>query len=252
VCSNETVSDETVSNETLLNRAATVARAAVETFPEVQAALVFGSVARSSADASSDIDILLATSDRVRVSDLVRRLSTHCGLASVALSAKSWSRLAHLRDNGSLFFRHLQLEGKILEDDSERLAELLAPPIVNVDVKAHRSTLARSLSLYNDVQRLGGFHLFALSHIYVLGKRAAQLCLQEAGRDIYDPERVFDEVANLHPEIASELGVIPQLRPLHAVARGTSPAGGGHTTEFSCDSAFVESARTTVERLLHR
>jgi predicted nucleotidyltransferase len=238
------------SHEALLDQAAAVAHVAVDTIPEVEAVLVFGSVARSSADTSSDVDVLLVTSGRVRVSELIAQLRPHCDLASVGLSTKSWARLAQLRKTRSLFFRHLQVEGKILEDDSRRLAELLAPPVITVDVDSHRSSLARSLALYKDVDRLGDFHLFALAHIYVLGKRAAQLCLQEVGRDVYDPELVFRETATLHPEMARELDMIRRLRPLYSVVRGSRREPGSE--DPSAYSASVDVARTVVERLLHK
>lgn len=238
------------SSSRLVERAAAVARAAVETVPEVEAAMVFGSVARASADASSDVDVLLVTSQPIRASELATSLRPRSDLGAVATSVNSWHRLAELRAKGSLFFRHLQLEGEILEDPSGRLADLLAPPVVNVDVAAHRAALARSVALYSDLTRLGDFYLFALAHLYVLAKRAAQLCLQEVSRDIYDPDRVFAEVTFLHPELSAQIDRVRRLRPLHAVVRGTHPQP--QAVDVPYDPAVVEEARATVEHLLHR
>jgi predicted nucleotidyltransferase len=232
-----------------LVQASAVGRLAVREIPEVEAALVFGSVARDSAYASSDVDLLFATSSQVRISLLVAQLKQHCDLSRVAISSNSWSRLEQLRKSGSLFFRHLQVEGRILQDESGRLADLLAPPIVKVDVAAHRSRLARSLALYDDVNRLGDFNLFALAHIYVLGKRAAQLCLQEINRDIYDPDLAFRETMALHPEIADDLELVRRLRNIHASVRGTPPVDD---IELPTDTRLVERARTTVGHLLHQ
>jgi predicted nucleotidyltransferase len=237
------------SSETLAVRAAVAADAAVTLVPDVEAALVFGSVARRSADAISDVDLLLATREHVPVRDLVARLRNECDLASVAISAQSWAHLATLRNKGSMFFRHLQVEGKILEDASGRLKALIAPPVVTVDIESYRTKFARSLAMYSDVDRLGSFHLFALAHIYVLAKRAAQLCVQEAGQDIYDPRLVFEEVTRLHPELKDDLDLIRRLRRIHAVVRGIAPSADA--IDSSCNAESVVQARRVVERLLH-
>jgi hypothetical protein len=238
------------SLEPQLEQAVALAEAAVRTPTPVQAALVFGSVARCSADDSSDIDLLLVTGERVRVSDLATRFKDCCDVGSIAITAKSWSALAALRDSGSLFFRHLQMEGKVLEDESGRLEALLAPPAVTVDIASHRSSIARSLALYEDVTRLGHFHLFALAHLYVLGKRAGQLCLQEAGRDVYDPDLVFQEIMSLHPDIRADLNRVRQLRFLHGIVRGQQPRRVSDKKFF--DPKLVETTRRTVGFLLHQ
>lgn len=185
----------------------------------------------------------------MRASDLVERLAPRCDLEAVALSVKSWNRLVGLRDAGSMFFRHLQVEGKILVDSFGRLASLLAPPIIQVDVATHRHALAKSLALYDDTTRLANFHVFALAHIYVLGKRAAQLCLQEIGEDVYEPAIVFREVGALHPDLKDGLERLESLRWAYTAARASSDVPP-HVAQFG-DARALEAAQATVRQLLH-
>ena len=82
---------------------------------------VFGSIARGDHDAFSDRDLLIVSDDATCLKTLKAAYDS-CGWSCTAYS---WSRLQHAADQGSLFVQHLKQESIILQDPSNRLADLL-------------------------------------------------------------------------------------------------------------------------------
>lgn len=101
--------------------------------------VLFGSVARCSDTASSDIDLLLVVADMHRdaaaaaVTALARDSTTH----RIAASCDSYSRLRHFIDLGDPFVRTIFAEGVILHDTSGLLAELIAACRDQIRVPEH-------------------------------------------------------------------------------------------------------------------
>ena len=83
---------------------------------------IFGSAARGDHDIFSDRDLLIVSDDETSL----RKLKAGYNSSGWSCTAYSWSRLQHAADQGSLFLQHLKQEAKILQDPSDRLANLLA------------------------------------------------------------------------------------------------------------------------------
>ena len=80
------------------------------------AVMVYGSQARGSADAASDVDVL----------QVVSHSSGSYKVGRVAVTAYTPAHLHAMAKNGSLFVRHLREEGVLLFDNGEVLARALA------------------------------------------------------------------------------------------------------------------------------
>src|ERR1700682_1248079 len=76
--------------------------------------VLYGSHARGDSDCASDLDILVvgAANQTYRVVPQHSRVTEY-----------SWSELREMQSYGSLFLRHLQSEGRILEGNPEGVAE---------------------------------------------------------------------------------------------------------------------------------
>lgn len=84
--------------------------------PERLALMLYGSVARGTSDADSDVDIL----------ELVISNPTHYRIGSANVTQYLPAHLHSLAQQGSLFVLHLQRDGVILEDESGVLTEALS------------------------------------------------------------------------------------------------------------------------------
>jgi hypothetical protein len=77
--------------------------------------VLYGSVARGTADARSDIDVLVATA----TGKLDGHVIPLADALTAGASSYSWNELEYMHRSGSLFILHLQREGKLLHADSE-------------------------------------------------------------------------------------------------------------------------------------
>lgn len=87
---------------------------------------LYGSHARGDADAVSDVDVLLV-SDSVAADDL--RSLIPSGSAALSVAQYSWAEIEGMASYGSLFLRHLKLEGRPIVEANMvegRLASLLS------------------------------------------------------------------------------------------------------------------------------
>jgi predicted nucleotidyltransferase len=237
----------TAQSATHSERAIEVAETALASIPTIDAAAVFGSVARAQADERSDIDLLLVSQAPLRVTFVRDQLAQSVDLAVAAFVVKTWKRLEQMRHHGGFFFRHLQTEAKVLADKTGRLEGLLAPPLAPIDETFYRESIRGGLALYKEPERLGNFHLFALAHLYALAKRAALLRLHELGQNTFDPDELFGRLKQVHPDMQDEIDELSELRTLFGVVRG-APSRYVDTSRLTREQ--VERVRDTISRLL--
>jgi hypothetical protein len=130
-------------------------------------------------------------------------------------------RLSDLAVMGTLFTWHLRLEAVPLlerEPITSRILERAAP----VDIERESKRLLKSIALYREPSRFGGEFQLALSHMYVLAKRAAMLTSAMAGAAEFSPSRVFDAAAGSAPDLRESFD---ELRFLEAFRRRWLQAG---------------------------
>jgi predicted nucleotidyltransferase len=217
----ETGTESTTAAARRLRRLAVDAGRTLAGHDDVAALRLVGSVARGDARDDSDIDLLVVATQPLSRSTLVQRLPA-------VLRTENWAFLVHtetawLREAqaGSLFLEHVRLEGETLYDPDgviERGLDALSRRGPDPDVELRRRL--GQLRLYRDPARLNGQHLFALSHLYSVGKAVAIVRCAELGRTTFVKEDALESVAELRPELSAPAQVISRLRPFYDRTRG--------------------------------
>jgi predicted nucleotidyltransferase len=240
---------ETAEARDLRKTAADVAQQLAR-FDDIIAVCLVGSVARGDAVDDSDLDLVVLAEERLRRSDLVLRLPRKLRLDRLSLlcfSRRSWAAEA---EKGSLFVHHARLEGVPLLDRDGALTasfELAARTEPNVNQELRRQ-LAR-LRLYRNPERLNGEHLFALSHLYAIGKAVAIARCVQLNEPIFVKEEALARVGVLRPHLAGEASALMRLRPFYDLTRERDVA------ELPFEPVEVEDqiqrARAAIERLAY-
>lgn len=226
------------------------AASALGSIPGVVAVALFGSVARGSDQAGSDVDLLaLGTDERLTASALLRQLPKDLQELPVGLVYHTEDNLPKYLERWSRFAAHLRSEAVILRDDDERLQRILTadrPISTKIEVAVQR----RHLANYDHLERFGGRYLFPLAKLHRIGRAAAFAVLAERGVLEFDRYRAFDALERLHPERASDLKVVERLEPF---AEMVTAQGGSADLPFEpigCTREVVD-AREAVARLLN-
>jgi hypothetical protein len=92
------------------------------------------------------------------------------------------------------------------------------------DVRTEIDAQLRRLRLYRDLRRLNGRHLFALAHLYGLGKTTAIARCVELGEPVFVKQQALTLLARRRPELAIPSATILRLRPFYDLVQGRSPA----------------------------
>jgi len=202
-----------------LERHAYHAVTALQDDPRVVAIALLGSLARGNAASGSDIDLLVLVDRTTATSELFQALPAdlrHGRMALIVRAAESWLERA---SEGDLFVAHAVMEGKVFHDPNgllERAREALrGGPL---DTKGDIRRQLHLLRLYRDPGRLNGNHLFALAHLFGIGKAVAIARCVEWGTPTFVKETAFDRVSERRPDLASEVELIRALRPFYDVA----------------------------------
>jgi predicted nucleotidyltransferase len=210
----------------------------------VQSICLFGSEARGESTPQSDIDLLLLVDDfrRTRPS-LLLSLAPPSLRERVSIFRFSASAFSERATEGSILISHLKRESVILYDRGDVLTNLLldAPDNYERDIAG----LHQSLRLYDDLSRFNANFTLCLSHLYVLGRRAAMIALASANRFTFDSERLFPRLAELSPPHRSDADRIRQLKQFYfAVHRDASDA-----EVPDADVAVALESRDAVRRI---
>jgi hypothetical protein len=128
---------------------------------------------------------------------------------------------------GSLFLHHVRLEGLVLHDPQETLRvafEVLCarPPNIKAEIDRQLSRLR----LYEEPERLNGEHLFALAHLYAIGKAIAIARCVSLGEPVFVKAKALKVLMERDPELAGDIATIVELEPFYSLTRdrlGASP-----------------------------
>jgi predicted nucleotidyltransferase len=212
--------------------------------PEIEAILLFGSVARETAQSGSDIDLMAISSDPLRGTSIRSQLQDH---PRVSLVTHTWETLERVQREDWSFFVHLHEEGKLLYG-SQRLPEQLAKVRRPLD-EDWRSPLhaeLRSLSRFNDLDTFDGHYGFVLSHLFITARRTCMLDNTAAGEISFDRDQAFDTYRDRHPELAEEAACVRAIWPFQARNQGRKVP-----LPFSPDDASeVDRALACVRRIV--
>jgi predicted nucleotidyltransferase len=217
--------------------------------PAVEAVCLFGSVARGDEHAASDIDLLVLGRDGgLKARALSGALSGRLPGDRLSILYHTPETLAGHLSRRSRFRVHLQQEAEILFDRHGLLRAALeaAGPVSTFD---ELQTLARSLASFDDLDRFGGRFLFALAHLYRVGRAVVLSLLAERGVFEFNQARAFALLADALSEHAADVERIARLRPFAELTNGheVDPL----PFDFAADAgAHVAAARDAIRRLV--
>jgi predicted nucleotidyltransferase len=220
---------------------------ALAAIPNVIGLCVVGSVARGDDRPDSDIDILVVVRERQTNNELLAALPQQLRSPRLSLICKSREALARLAREGSLFLAHARIEGRVVYDP-EGLLEAAFEMSARTPLDTSRELRSRMASLrhYRHLDRFGGNFLFALAHLYGLGKGAAIARSAQTGTPTFVKSDALDALANGHPELQEDVEVVQRLRPFYDLTRGHPVA----TLPFPYINA-VRETRQAVEAVRH-
>jgi nucleotidyltransferase-like protein len=179
-----------------------------------------GSVARGDARPDSDIDLLVVAEQKMRRHDLLAKMCPAARDPRLSFISYSLEGLMAEAASGSLFLHHVRLEGVTLHDRAGMLRNALniaasRPP----DVAAEIQRQLKRLRLYREPERLNGEHLFALAHLYAIGKGIAIARCVALHEPVFVKAEALKVVAEHHPELADDVAAIVELEPFYDLTR---------------------------------
>ena len=181
---------------------------------------LIGSVARGDDVAGSDIDLLVVAEKKVRRSELISRLPEDLRRRELSLICYARSDWIAEAQAGSLFVHHVRLEGQPLFDrDGSLKAGFQAAAARRPNVEAELRRQVSRLRLYSDPARLNGQHLFALSHLYAIGKAVAIARCVELNEPTFVKEEALTRLGQRRPDLADAVRAVALLRPFYDLTR---------------------------------
>jgi predicted nucleotidyltransferase len=202
----------------LREQASGVAKDLVDEFPQVKGICLFGSAARGDAGPDSDLDLFVIGNDpELTPSSIRRRLHLKESQPKVSIVYHTPQTLQRYLETGSRFLLHLQLEGKVLYDDSGMLRGLKRHPLREAPIRAEVNGQLKRLALYDDPARYNGNFLFPLSHIYAIGKAIVMAILAQNEIFEFHRERAFDAFATLFPSSCADVETVRRLSAFYGL-----------------------------------
>lgn len=192
---------------------------------EASALWLYGSTACGRADSRSDLDVLHVTD---AVTPPARPPSTANNSQRVSVSSYSWSEIADMARQGSLFLLHLRLEGRPIYEGAMcrgRLWSLIRslPPYARVekDIQSFRIAL-------DDIRQSigeGGSIIWELSVLATLVRNASILGCYLAGNPVFGRVQPIVQLCGRLLFNESEAALLASLSSyqLYAVGRGPRP-----------------------------
>ena len=159
------------------------------------AAWLYGSVARGDHDPSSDLDILVIADQNCLVPDIDYLIADLPQTRYRSIRRYSWGEVEGMAAYGSLFLRHLALEGRSLQPGTgaDRLVRILQN--LGPYTETERDLLGFTLAL-NDVERSladGGDPAFELSIIATVIRHSSILASYHLGKVAFGRSRSIVE-----------------------------------------------------------
>ena len=219
---------------------------------DIDAVLLYGSVARGDAGPDSDIDLLVIGDDAGQtIAELRRWIADLDAEHRAGIAFHTRTSFAALVEEGSRFLVHLRREGNVLLDRTGQLQAFLASPWQPVSVDREIAVELDRLSSYDRPEVFGERFLFPLAHVFTIGKAIVMARLADEGVLEFNRRRAFAEYARRHPAVAPEVELIASLEPFLARTRRKPasmpfpPAGRAAAAQLESGVAAVRRVATT-------
>jgi predicted nucleotidyltransferase len=189
--------------------------------PTVVGLCLLGSVARGDERPDSDVDVLVATREPLAPRTMLTALPARLRARPLSLVSKTPEELHKLAAEGSLFLAHARTEGRVVYDPERVFANVFElSTTVPLDTEAEIRRRVSSLKHYRDLERFGDNFLFALAHLYGIGKGIAIARSAEAGNTTFVKSDALARLAQVRPDLRPDIEAIQRLRPFYDLTRG--------------------------------
>lgn len=216
----------------------------------VRTIILFGSITRSDFRDTSDIDLLLVASQKLKLGE-VKRLIPKSLIPKgrqIGLSIYSEDEFSTGYRKGSLFFVHLLNEGIVIYDDGF-FRKLLTEPFFasKKEMDFAMKILKRRLEVTKDLTKFNNLFVGVLADYYTIFKNASFTLLAKNDQFIFNKKKAFSELAKKYPKYEKEIRKLLQLEPFFL----RSAKGISKSYPFSPnDKRKVIEMREHIEKLV--
>lgn len=173
-------------------------------------------MARNKFGDSSDIDLLLVTSQEIRPREVEKRIPKALlpKERSISLSIYSEARFSSAYKKGSLFFAHLINEGKVLYDNGfyKRLRQEVFKPSEQ-KIRTTLKVLKAKLEIADDLRKYNNLYVGVLADLFTMSKILAYNLLAMNGEAVFDKKKAFSGLAERYPHYKEEIYKLYGLEP---------------------------------------
>jgi predicted nucleotidyltransferase len=188
---------------------------------EVLSICLLGSVARGEPTPTSDIDMLVITSQAVAPTDLLEELDDGGIRSRISLIVQSREVFRWLAEEGALFAHHVRTEGRVLFDRDGWLEhQLHVCRDVGVNPGLTLDWARRELQLYGELARFNGVFLYPLARLYTIGRAIAIALTAQDGKPEFSKDGPFELAGRRRPTLHHELRRLSALRPFREFIDG--------------------------------
>jgi hypothetical protein len=212
---------------------------------------VYGSVARGSANASSDVDLVVVGKRRRNGRALDRLVNARLPGEGVSIRYfnLAGARRTFLSQPNS-FTQHVLRESRILVDQDHFLEQLFdRARTLPWDSTKEMLSVRRRLRTLEPLDQYNGQYLFFFGRLYSIAKSIVILRLLEEGQPEFDRGRAFDVYARVDPARAPDVELLRRLEPFAHVSRANDlenlpfPPSGSHAEAAKSFRAAQSLAR---------
>jgi len=211
---------------------------------------IYGSVARGDASETSDIDIIVLSSNPELTSEELVSDSHEAELEDVSVRVYTDEDLVMHLTNSPIFAAHLRLEGVIAFDREMQLHSILQRDYP-ISVSDELNWQRKNLELYVHSERFGRALLFPLARLYSIGRATVFSRLCEQGVLEFDAPRAFATLQRVRPEWRQAIDTVGELRPFFQSVRSDVSSSEWPFSPYTIEArARFDSARTAIQSLL--
>ncbi len=189
-----------------------------------KAGIVIGSVARGDNVPTSDLDLLILTTSKARLTSYYSMPSVVKTTPPINIITYTPRDFKKFWDEGSLFVYHVLTEGMVAWDDGT-LARLLRRPFkLKRDFSADIAIQIERLKMFRDPRAFDGIFIYAFAELFKIYKNIVFFTLAEVGHPEFNKKKGVTRFYRLRPNLVHLRPLLASLEPYYmASVRGAAP-----------------------------